>query len=83
MKAATGELSLTVITVVAIGIIAALFAALWPQIKTKIEGAWNTSDEQLTGAQGNGQHTTDYDFNYIQPATGFNFTSGDYTISVK
>lgn len=37
MKAATGELNLTVITVIAIGAIAALFyGVLWPTIKENI-----------------------------------------------
>lgn len=37
MKAATGELNLTVITVVAIGAIAALFyTVLWPTIRDNI-----------------------------------------------
>lgn len=78
MKAATGELSLTVITVVAIGIIAALFAALWPTIRDKIQGAWDGTDKSLDNAT-----NEEIKFGYIQPATGFDFTSGDYTISVK
>ena len=50
MKAATGELNLTVITVIAIGAIAALFyTVLWPTIKENItnnsEGIFNPDVE--------------------------------------
>lgn len=42
MKAATGELNLTLITVIALGAILALFTTvLWPQIKDKIVGTWD------------------------------------------
>ena len=42
MKAATGELNLTVITLVAIGLIIAFFTAfLYPRIKDSIAGIWN------------------------------------------
>ena len=40
MKEASGELNLTLITIVAIAAIAALFAALWPSIKSTIESKW-------------------------------------------
>jgi len=64
MKAATGELNLTLITVVAIGLIAALFAALWPTIKANIEGTWNDTANNLDGLSYN---YYDYDFpNYIE-----------------
>ncbi len=42
MKAATGELNLTLITVIALGAILALFTTvLWPQIKDKITNTWD------------------------------------------
>lgn len=42
MKAATGELNLTVITLVAIGLVIAFFTAfLYPQIKNSIANIWN------------------------------------------
>lgn len=47
MKEASGELNLTLITVVAIGLIAALFAALWPNIKGKITSDWNDTSGDL------------------------------------
>ena len=52
MKAATGELNLTLITVIALGAILALFTTvLWPQIKDKIVGTWddtNNTDIDIT-----------------------------------
>lgn len=38
MKEATGEVSMTVVTLVAIGVIGAILAGFWPQIKTSISG---------------------------------------------
>lgn len=41
MKAASGELSLTVITIVAIGLVIAFFTtALWPRIQGNIDQQW-------------------------------------------
>ena len=41
MKAATGELNLTVITVVALGAIAAfLYIVLWPNVANTINKQW-------------------------------------------
>ena len=46
MKAATGDLSLTVITVIAIALVSGLFiGVLWPQIKTKITDQWSDINE--------------------------------------
>ncbi len=41
MKEATGEMNMTVITIIAIGAILGLFWFLWPQVKNKITGTWN------------------------------------------
>ena len=49
MKEASGELNLTLITVVAIGLIAALFAALWPTLKEKITSNWNDTSGEMEG----------------------------------
>lgn len=38
MKEATGEVSMTVVTLVAIGVIGAILSGFWPQIKTSIGG---------------------------------------------
>ena len=43
MKEATGEVSMTVITLVAIAVIGAIIAVMWPSISSKIEGLWDTS----------------------------------------
>lgn len=41
MKEATGELNMTVVTIIAIGAIIAFFWFMWPQIKNTITGQWN------------------------------------------
>lgn len=46
MKAATGELNLTLITVVALGAVLALFTTvLWPQIRDKITNTWDDTND--------------------------------------
>lgn len=43
MKAATGELNLTVITIVAIALVIGFFTAiLWPNIKNSINSQWKS-----------------------------------------
>ena len=44
MKEATGEVSMTVITLVAIAIIGAILALLWPNIKNRINAMWDSTD---------------------------------------
>lgn len=47
MKDAMGELNMTVVTIIAIGAIAAFFTlVLWPQIKTSISNGWNNVGNQ-------------------------------------
>lgn len=41
MKAATGELNLTVITLLAIAAVIAFFWLMWPTIQETINGQWN------------------------------------------
>ena len=41
MKEATGELNMTVVTIVLIGFIAAFFAFFWPTIQETIQDTWN------------------------------------------
>ena len=41
MKEATGEMNMTVITIIAIGAILALFWFLWPQVKNRITSTWD------------------------------------------
>ena len=40
MKAATGELNLTVITLIAIAAVIAFFWAMWPSIQSSINSQW-------------------------------------------
>lgn len=40
MKAATGELNLTVITLLAIAAVIAFFWGMWPSISETINGQW-------------------------------------------
>ena len=44
MKEATGEVSMTVITLVAIAVIGAILAFMWPTIQNSIEGLWGDVD---------------------------------------
>lgn len=41
MKAATGELQLTVITMIAIAAIIGFFWIMWPKIQATIDNSWN------------------------------------------
>lgn len=55
MKEATGEVSMTVITLGAIAIIAAIMVLMWPTIKSKITGLWGQGTDaaaQCTAAGG-------------------------------
>jgi len=52
MKDAMGELNMTVVTIVAIGAVAAFFTmVLWPQIRDKISAGWDNIDEQAPVVQ--------------------------------
>ena len=42
MKAATGELNLTVITMLAIAAVIGFFWVMWPQIKNSINAQWGS-----------------------------------------
>ncbi len=44
MKAATGELQLTVITLIAIAAVIGFFWIMWPQIKNSISNSWTEVD---------------------------------------
>lgn len=41
MKAATGELNLTVITIIAVAAVIAFFWLMWPSIQTTINKQWS------------------------------------------
>jgi len=42
MKEATGELNMTVVTIIAIGAIIAFFWFMWPQIKNTVTDQWDS-----------------------------------------
>ena len=42
MKAATGELNLTVITLLAIGAVIGFFWIMWPRIQESISNQWDS-----------------------------------------
>lgn len=46
MKEATGETSMTLVTIIAIGVIAAILAVLWPNINNWINEAFNNVNKQ-------------------------------------
>lgn len=46
MKAATGELNLTLITIIALGAVLGFFWLLWPSIKEKISTTWDDNTSQ-------------------------------------
>ncbi len=49
MKEATGELNMTVVTIVMIGLIAAFFAIFWPQIQEQIQTEWTDTTNNARG----------------------------------
>ena len=56
MKEATGELNMTVITIIAIGAIIAFFWVMWPKIQESINGQW----EDISNVDENHGITTEY-----------------------
>lgn len=46
MKEATGEVSMTVITLAAIAIIGGIIALFWPVLQEKITDIWGTFDQE-------------------------------------
>ena len=51
MKAATGELNLTVITLIAIAAVIGFFWAMWPSIKNSIGNQWKDVNSKKTNGQ--------------------------------
>lgn len=49
MKAATGELNLTVITLIAIAAVIGFFWAMWPNIKSSINSQWGNISGNYKG----------------------------------
>ena len=46
MKEATGEMNMTLVTIIAVGAILAFFWIMWPTIKNSITGIWNKTNNQ-------------------------------------
>ena len=46
MKEASGELSMTLITIIAVGVIVGIFAAFWPQIQEAINEGWGKFEDE-------------------------------------
>lgn len=54
MKEATGEVSMTVIVIVAIAVISGILAVMWPRLRGTIENSWgNTGREACESGGGN------------------------------
>lgn len=56
MKEATGELNMTVVTIIAIGAVIAFFWVMWPRIQNTINDTWDGMEGQecvKTDANGN------------------------------
>ena len=65
MKEASGELSMTLVTIIAVGVIVGIFAAFWPQIRDKISEIWggfDTNVNQYDNGGGSGDVGGDYDY---------------------
>ena len=52
MKEATGEVSMTVVTLVAIAVIGAILATQWDNIRNRINNLWNNSGDQVGTVNG-------------------------------
>ena len=52
MKAATGELNLTVITLIAIAAVMGFFWIMWPNIKNSINKQWDNISGDAPGTPG-------------------------------
>ena len=50
MKEASGELSMTLITIIAVGVIVGIFAAFWPQIQKSINNRWGKFEGEAGNA---------------------------------
>ena len=53
MKEASGELNMTLITILAVAIIGGIFMALYPSIRNRISSTWNSTANDMTGSYQN------------------------------
>ena len=58
MKAATGELNLTVITLIAIAAVIGFFWIMWPSIRDTIGQQWNDVNNYNSNNQANGGNSS-------------------------
>ena len=49
MKESTGEVSMTVVTLVAIAVIGGILAIMWEPITEKIQSLWDDSESAVRG----------------------------------
>ncbi len=54
MKEATGEMNMTVVTIIAIGAIIAFFWFMWPQIQEVITNQWGEIGQTCVDNDGDG-----------------------------
>ena len=47
MKEASGELNMTLVTIIAVAAIAGIFTLLLPMIRNSINNKWNESDQAI------------------------------------
>ena len=52
MKEATGEVSMTVIVIVAVAVIGGILAVMWPKLRGTIENIWGNTGEAACRAGG-------------------------------
>lgn len=51
MKEATGELNMTVITIIAVSVIAGIMALMWPTITDTIKSSWGSTGKNACSNQ--------------------------------
>lgn len=52
MKEATGEVSMTVIVIVAVAVIGGILAMMWPKISSTIQNSWGNSGQNACNGSG-------------------------------
>lgn len=83
MKEATGELNMTVVTVVAIAAIGAFFYAfVWPNIQNSIIASTNCASAQCSSCEDNGNGSTKCTQCFYDDGTG-TFEQGPITCTFK
>ena len=53
MKEASGELNMTLITILAVAVIGGIFMALYPSIRNRISNTWDNTATDMEGAYEN------------------------------